>query len=450
MGLVSRQQASLGDRQTWLAAFVLSSGLICSTGPGSAQMLDQYFQPMAVELGGVPADQSRGRELSRYEAGGVRVGSFVIRPDVAESFGFNSNVDGFSGGRGSSFTDTTASLKANSDWSRNSLSLGLSVDDRRYLDVPRQSFTTWSAVVSGTLDVARDKIGASYQHQNLIQLPGSLDAVTVLQPVPFTIDTVTLNYHATSFGRFTFVPEISVANYNYNNYSGGGVTVSQSYRNRLVLQGSLTTRYEFAPQRDALLVVRGASLDYTGRSIKGEPKRNANGGAVLAGLDYPAPGSNFRFRVLAGMQFREYQSSAYANLATPIGEASVIWTPTRLTTVTLSARRDIEDASDDTIAGYTYTAARLNVDHELRRNITLNGYAELLQANYPSSSMFTGAQGIPEAGTSQTIYNFGVGASWLLNRNIRAAASFGISDHTGSRASNYLSSISMLTLGIRL
>ena len=82
----------------------------------------------------------------------------------------------------------------------------------------------------------------------------------------------------------------------------------------------------------------------------GSRNANSNGGAILTGLDYPAPGSNFRFRVLAGIQTRVYVSSAYSNLTAPIVEASVIWTPTRLTTLTLLARRDIEDAADETIA----------------------------------------------------------------------------------------------------
>ena len=150
------------------------------------------------------------------------------------------------------------------------------------------------------------------------------------------------------------------------------------------------------------------------------------------------------------MQVRNFVNPAYSNLTTPIVEASIIWQPTRLTTVTLAARRDIEDASDETIAGYTFTSARLSVDHEARRNVLLNAYVELLQADYPSSSINIPRQALPEAGTSQTIYSAGVRATWLLNRNIRAGASFDVSQHSGAATQSYLSTISMFTIGFRL
>ena len=431
-------------------AVVAGIAWLASAYPAAAQLLDTYYEPVGTDLGGVPADDSRGREASRFAAGGVRAGAFIIRPDLSESFGYNSNVNGFKGGAGSLVLDTTGSVRADSGWSRNSAYVFANFNDRHYLDLPSQSFTNWSAGIGGTVDISRGKVGLDYSHQNLNLVPGNLDSITVLAPVTYRIDNLRLSATIPSHGRFTFVPDLSVTRYDYSDYQAGPSRVSQAYRNRVATQAALTTRYELAPRQDALLVARATNLSYDKGSVTGAPKRDSNGGAILAGLDFPAPGSNFRFRVLAGLQVRNFTSRAYSNLTTPIVEASVIWQPTRLTTVTLAVRRDIEDASDETIAGYTFTSARLSVDHEARRNVTLGAFAEVLQADYQSSSINIPRLALPEAGTSQTIYSTGARVTWLLNRNIRAGASFGISQHSGANTQNYLSTTSAFTIGFRL
>ena len=58
----------------------------------------------------------------------------------------------------------------------------------------------------------------------------------------------------------------------------------QGYNDRDSVQGSLTARYEFAPQRDAVLLVRATRVDYL-RELVGTPQRNSNDFVMLAGLD---------------------------------------------------------------------------------------------------------------------------------------------------------------------
>lgn len=443
-------QTTSSCRPAVFGSLALLVGISLWGAGAAAQDVDQYFEPSASAIGGGPADPSRGLALTRFSTGGVRAGSFVIRPDIYESFGYNSNVEGFSGGRGSAVVSSVGSVRATSDWSRNSAFLAVTVNDQRYLDLPRQSFTNWSASTGGTVDVGRDRIGAAYTHQNLTQTPGSLDFVTIAQPVAFRVDRGELSYTATSRGRFSFIPELSVTNYDYDNYTIGNRRISQEFRNRVAIQGGVTVRYEFAPQRQALLLVRGSRLSYS-TSAAGAPKRDSNGVTVLGGLDYPAVGSNFRFRALAGVQVRNYDNSAYSNLISPIVEASVTWTPTRLTSVTLLARREIEDASDESIAGYTYTSARLGVEHELRRNIILSAYGGIVAAEFQSSNLNLATTQSAEAGTTQNILIGGAGVTWLLNRNIRAGASYGVSSRSGAGASsNYTSSIGLLSIGFRL
>ena len=163
-------------------------GMVSNNHIAAAQTVDSYFPAIGAAVGGGPTDRSQNAALNEYSAGGVRAGSFIIRPDLSESFGYNSNVEGFSGSPGSTFLDTVGSVSASSDWSRNSAYASASVDNRSYLSLPGQNYTNWTAAAGGTIDVGRDVIGASYAHLNLNETPGSLDSVSVSQPVAFRVD----------------------------------------------------------------------------------------------------------------------------------------------------------------------------------------------------------------------------------------------------------------------
>lgn len=445
----SRARESLIDLR-WAKLLLVIIDILIWNRSVASQTINDYFRPVAEDTANSPFDAAQRDAENRYNANGMFIGNYTIRPDLAHALGYNSNVDGVVGGRGSLLSETTASVRAESTLSRYNTFAFATLDNQRYLDVPSQSFTNWSAGLGGTVVVGRSTIEAQFTHQTLNQLPGAINVLNVPAPVAYRVDTATIGYIMVTQSRFKFEPRFTVAKYDYDNYTVGGTLNDQSYRNRVALQGSLTTRYEIAPQKDALLVLRGTRLIYATAGSNGAPKRDSTGGAVLTGLDFPAPGSNFRFRILAGLQLRQYDSRAYATQSPFIVEASVIWTPTRLTTVTLSARRDIEDAADDSIAGYTFNSVRLSVDHALRRNVLLNAFGEVQKAEFPSSTLNLPAKQLIEAGTAQTIYNTGVGATWLLNSNVRAIASFELSQHSGGGVTSYLSNVTMLTLGFRL
>ena len=421
-----------------LAAFALFALLLAST-PAACQVIGTFFTPLPQVLGGAPNDLSFAETSSRYASPGMRVGDVVIRTDLQDGFGYNTNVVLTTNARGSAFNDAVGSVIATTDWGRDSAYFSIQADDRRYLDLAQQDFTEWYLRTGGTLDVGHDTISLDYEHLNPYQQPGALNAVTIIQPVAFRVDSAELQYTANDVGRFTLAPSFTLTNYDYDSFSAGGQFFDQTYRNRLELQPQLTTRYQVAPQQDAVLVVRDTQLLYSSGTVLA-PRRNSNTASVLVGLDYPQPDSNIRFRLLAGVQSRQYSSPAYTSQLGPTVEFAVTWTPTRLTTVDLTFSRDIQDAADENIAGYFATIARLDVNHELRRNIRLNAFAEYQEDDYQSSLIDVESVAVAEAGRNQNLYTVGAGVTWLLSRHLRAGVRFAVSKRNGSVGSDTLPS----------
>lgn len=445
-------------RDTWgaipwtaaLRAGIAAAAAVTALGgrPASAQILNRYFPVFTYGIGGPNAEDVQLLRPDNYSFPGTRVGSFVIRPMVQESFGYDSNVDGRQNGRGSAVFVTNASLSAASDWSRSSLSASLTLNDQRYPQRSLENHTNWTANVAGTYQIGRDQVGASYTHLSLNETPRDLASLAVNRAVAFQIEDLRVSYTANTRGRLSFVPEADVLLYRFEDVPVPGTTISEVFRNRNVYQGDLTTRFELASQRNLVFVVRGTHIQYVER-VSNIPNRDSNGATVLAGIDYQSSGV-FRYRALAGYQVRFYENSLFGTISAPIIEASVSWTPTRLTTLTASVRRGIEDAAADTVSGYVFTGGRIDVDHEYRRDILLNAYFQVQSAEFKSIANLPSAFAFLQSTGSQTIFNVGGSATWIINRNLRAGLSYGFTSRRAGGISSYTESVGLLSVAVGL
>ncbi|HEX3486868.1 MAG TPA: outer membrane beta-barrel protein, partial [Micropepsaceae bacterium] len=337
-----------------------------STGGGTA------FQP------GVTVT-SRARP--DYDSSGVTLGNFTIRPQMSEGVGYDSNVAATSKPQGSPVIETYASLAASGDWATSNVQAELTVDNNRFPTQDRQSYTNWSASIGGSHQFGQDVASAWFSHQALTQTPASLDVPQLDSALPYTIDIGSVAYRA-NFNRFFVTPAVQVASYNFTNGTVQGVPYVQTFQDRVVVTPSVTLGYELSPRRDLVMVIRNATANFSNQ-VPGIPAQNYNDTAVLGGFDYDADGV-IRYRVLVGYEIRTFQSEAYKNIEAPVAEASAIWTPTGLTTVTGTIARQIEDSSDATTAGYTETYVQARVDHEYLPNVLLRASAGAYFTGYQS------------------------------------------------------------------
>lgn len=272
---------------------------------------------------------------------------------------------------------------------------------------PCCSGSTASAALGGSLDVGRDTATLGFEHANLNQTPRDLNVPLLDQSVPYRVDTLRGGYR-TTFNRLSLRPELTLSHYDYDDGTVAGVPYRQSFRNRNTIGPELTATYELAPRRNVVVVVRNVTAIYSDR-MAGSIDRNFNDTSALAGIDYDG-GGLWRYRLLAGYELRSFNSPLLKTIEAPVAEATVIFSPTGLTTFTGTAGRRIQDAAAEATIGYTETSAKLVVDHEYRRNVLLNANARVTFAEYS------------QGGGNQTQYAAGASATWLLNRNMRLGA----------------------------
>lgn len=385
---------------------------LCAAQPARAQLIDRYFPPGLPGFGAASGVTVQSRARQEWEPLGVRIGGVVVRPSLSTGIGMTSNALGQPRGRPSALVQTSASLLAGTDWGRHAIGGFVSFDDQRVLAATGQSATAWTAALGGTAEIGRDQLVLGAAHLDLFQTARALDGLAIDRPGRFQVNNARASYTWRS-GRLSLAPGLAVSDTRYDDVFVGGRRVVQRYRDRIAVEGHVTTRWELAPQRDLVLDLRAVTFNHARRE-PGRGSRDATTIALLGGIDYAAD-AVWRVRALAGIQHRDFVDATLKPVSGPIAEGSAIWTPSGRTTVTATLSRRIEDAAELTAVSYTFTGARLAVDHELYRNVLLAAYADLQQAAYQ------------QRGGRDRLAGFGLGATWLINRRLRAAASWDFS-----------------------
>jgi hypothetical protein len=371
---------------------------------------------------------------------GVREGAFVFTPQLDQGYGYTSNALPGPYRRGSLQLVTSPSLGVASDWSRDAFGALVSVQDTRYLSLPSQSRTDATVSAGGRVDIGNDKLTVAAAHIAAHEDRSQLDTVASDRPIAFDLDDVRASY-AINDGRWSIVPNVQVTNWTYDSTTLLGIPASQAYRNRLVTQGGVSVRYEFAPLRSVMLVVRAVDQEYT-RTPAGQPSPDSTAYQVLAGVDYDDD-AVWHLRALVGGESRRFSSPLYPQQNTLIAEASAAWSPSGLTTVTATVGRDTEDAEQEGVSGLIYSSARLTIDHEYLRNLLFRASIGLQRADF--------FQGGHQVGATA-----GLGITWVMNRNTRLLFTYDQTDLHGSTiptdalVTGYSRGIGLMTLRLGL
>lgn len=358
---------------------------------------------------------SRLRPL--YEAREIRSGAFTIRPGLETRTGYNGNVRGTRDGSGSWLFAASPSVAFASDWATDRLGGLLALNDLAYLSQPSQNQLNGTAALGGGIAAGRGELALAYSHRWLHETGTQVGALPSLIPIPYQIDDMRGD-QTIPLGRLTLSPSLAYSLVRFGDGDLGRGRVSQTYRDRDVLQAGLAVRYSQAPLRDVVAAVRAIKATYVAIPA-GQPNPGSQSLLALAGIDDLAEGA-IRYRLLAGYEVRAFDSARFKQHAAPIIDAGVIWSPTGLTNVGVQISRTIEDPAAEGTSGYVYTNASLTVDHEYRRNVLLQGRVSLQIADFLQS------------GAVQTSVSAGGGVTYLLNRNARLSANYDMTSQTNS------------------
>ncbi|WP_283092420.1 outer membrane beta-barrel protein [Gluconobacter sp. Dm-74] len=418
------------------------------SGAAHAQVVTQNLSALGSAEDGLSVDAFQSDTDRRYGSQGLQYGPWAISGGASEGWGYTNNADQMMGGVPSAASVTNANLEGLLTQNRRLLDIGATVSQQYYPERKLQNQTNWTAFLRGYEKIGRHRLSYRFDHEKMTQMPSDLGAAEVNQPIPYFTEDLSLDDRIETRGRLSIIPNFDLKRFLFTDLPGDNIYLHQSYRDRLLFSEGVGVRYSLAEGSDLLLIGQGVEIRYSNNRFH-LPSRDSNGFSALLGYDYEMPGP-FSIRVLGGYQNRFYKVSAYKTLNTFYAELRGTWTPTRMTRVSLTVSRGISDSAFESVIGFVYTTAALDIRQVYSRNVVLHAGFQIQQGGAGQSPAIFNNTPLYQTMTSQLNANFNVGVDWALDQHFSLEASNVYRNTNASGSSRYSIDMAMISVKYQL
>jgi hypothetical protein len=375
---------------------------------------------------------------------GIRAGSFMLHPGVELAAQWNDNVFYTPDGTLDDFIwHVRPYITAQSTWSRHSFSIRAAADIARYSDFDILDYEDYFLQLGGTVDVSsRSMFSYGVDWMRLHEDRSVRSNQQGLAPTLYTQTGGYLGYDHT-FNRLSVGLLYDLRSLDYDDSRrADGTVIDNSDRDRDEQDLSLRIGYWLSPDTQLFTTAGWTDTEFDQKYDRNGFDRSGDGWYVGAGVDWLISG------VLTGDLYATYRSRSYADPRLPDTDGwglggGLTWMPTTLTTVRGSITTDIQDTTQSTASGYLRTLYSVRVDHELLRNLQLNG-----QVSYSKNDYQLLPDAPPGARAEDTMWLYNVGATYFVNRWMWISASYDYSDFSSNvDFDDFESNIAWLVLG---
>lgn len=383
-------------------------------------------------------------QSSQLEQVGARAGAFRILPRIEIGALFDDNVYATDGGeRSDTIYRVAPSILLSADTSRYRWDIRADLEHLEYDKFEDEGRTNYGAGTTFRTEVVRDtaitgRLNYDVSHEDR----GDPNSVTAnVEPVKFKAFDTGIGFERVA-SRAIFGLDAGYKNLNFNDVRRNNGTIENSDdRDRDLAQIGGKIGYEFSPGYNFLVRAAYDTVGYDQPVDDQGFDRDSKGFRVTGGIAFELT------RVLTGDIFagyisRNYDDARFETINEPTFGAGLNWSPSELTTVRISADRTIQETVFQGYNGYVDTNAAVRIEHELTRQLTLNGGVRYAKNKYVRSVGSTSPR------RSDDITGASVGLRYAVNRMLYAAAGYEYSNRDSNLpATDYKRNEFLLTLG---
>jgi hypothetical protein len=305
-----------------------------------------------------------------YAPLGIRAGAFDLFPAIELSGGYDTNPGQSQNKKGAWLYTVTPELKAQSNWSRHELKADLrgSYTGYRPDQTPTLSRPYLNGKVDGRIDVTRQtRVDLGSRVLVSTDNPGSPNLQAGLAKLPLYAVFGGNAGVGHRFNRFDLSIKGDAERTVYQNSElTDGSTASNEDRNYDQYTGTLRGGYELLPGVTPFAEVSADTRVHDLNTDVSGFQRDSKGLTGKAGSTFKLT-SLLTGEIAFGYTKRTYEDPRLKNLTGLIGDASLIWTASALTTVKLAASSMVGESTQTDVSGVLYRDVGVQVDHAFRR-----------------------------------------------------------------------------------
>lgn len=340
-------------------------------------------------------DTAASRLRPEYEQAGVPLGGFLLLPTLAAEAAYDDNIYARSDLRkGDGVLALRPEVEARSQWARDALNFRARGEVERYARWADEDTVTWSVAGDGRFELGgATTLSGDAQFARNIEPRGSTGD-TLLGAKPVAYGQITGNVRLEQgLGATRITLSGHIDRYRYVPRELDGVPIDLSYRDYTYLEGKTRVEQGLSPGVAAYLDLEIDDNTYA-FSMPQTGQRDSTQYAALAGVAF---GLNrlLQGEVAIGYFHRSFRAGAYRPIGGLDYNVTLAWSPTRLTTINLTADKAFQRAPQLGVAGFEQQDLSLSVTHELLCNLLLRPALSYSHAQYvdgPFHDRFGSAQ----------------------------------------------------------
>ena len=325
-------------------------------------------------------------QSTAYDQRGIRVNSFIWRPAIELSAGANSNIQAVAGGNSSSALRVAPELIGQSDWSRHQLGFDLHGSFTEFPQYPQLARPTVSASANGRIDLGDETQITLKTAYGLDKLPSS----SALNAAGTTGAGLQQTYTGSAgltrdVGRFAITLRGEVDRTDYQLDSTTQAETPAASLNNTNLIGALRGSYSVSAGVKPFIEIQTNALRYDAgsqvSSTSGVISHDGNGAAFKGGvaLDF---GPLLKGEASSGYGFETPLNNQLQTLRAFTVDENLVWSPTRLTRITVTTVTAIEPTLLAGASGAVSRTMGLKVSDDILRNLTVDVGGSYLARHY--------------------------------------------------------------------
>lgn len=319
-----------------------------------------------------------------YAQLGLRLGGLTVLPAIQESVGYDSNPNRASGRhKGSTMFRSEGEIRLQSDWSAHALTGLLRGSYASYPQAKGADRPDGEGRLTFRADLTRDtEVELAGRFLVDTQRPGSPDLNAAVRDRPL-VSTGGVSAGLTQrFNRLSIGLRGTIDRTVYEDARlTSGALLDQSDRDANQYGLRLRAGYELTPGVIPFVEVLADTRVHDQAIDSAGFRRDSDGIGLRAGSTFEIT-RTLTGEVAAGVQRRSYDDPRLRDLRGPLVDAALIWSATPLTTVRLKTESRIDETTILNSSGALVRRASLEVQHELRRNLSVTGLLGLAETDY--------------------------------------------------------------------
>jgi hypothetical protein len=303
-----------------------------------------------------------------YEPAGLRVGTFVLRPSIEFTRGFDSNPARVPNGAGSYFSAVETALKLRSQWSRHEYGADLRGSFTGYDTQASSNRPQLEARTFSRYELTRDtRVDLESRFYLSTDYPGSpnLQAGLAKLPIYYSYGSTAGLTHR--FNRLELTVKGSADSTRYSDSQlTDGTTSSNRDRDYDQYGGQLRVSYAAKPGVKPFVEVGADSRQHELEIDRSGFRRDSRALTPKIGTTFELS-RMLTGEISVGYLMRRYEDPALPDLRGVVADASLVWVASGLTTAKLSANSRAEESVVAGVSGALRRDAAVQIDHAFRR-----------------------------------------------------------------------------------